>query len=743
MTPLDISPKSCVQMTLEVVGTPAFLPTLVSQLHHASETPIPLDPVILQSILLVLAAGQRKHLILNAVHSEDVGLVARIAEWTLSTVFNLPTHRLKIRSPEPSASNDSSSINPAAFLRNLFLSKGSPSIETSQDEMASSSASVAQLAHHAKHPHRKSIHKPGPKHSTTATAANPFSDDLTTPSDSNASQSHHPLQSDPKSWPNHPHPHSHPHHPRARKHAYARHSSSQSPRRSQSKSKSRPTSATAQIAGIAPTPAISQIPNALIVSGLERASDISQQAVVRVLADGRVVLRKTGVRGRPGHDAYMKWKFEDEEKEEEEEVWDLPEEFIMIYVTSWNPRERPAIHKSLLDKFAMSTNIVVQPKTRHALRSLSTASTIGSHANPFATPGHSPLVRSHSIPSTPRSISSSLPHHHQSSSTPHQKFNQLPPSIADTQVPSTSERTYAPSPPVVDATDQLDVSTFLPLPSTFLPHLRSVTQHHTYFSPTLRLYLQDLFTATRHDSPQLDGMLLTARSMEDAEVLARACRVLGTEMGGWELIRGGVEYMSGRRMDVMDEEQGDKEKEGGSSVEGSGHGYDWEFESGYDPSGSIVIDVGFEDESVKGRGETKREKVNEHRQERKVTFEEDEHWISEVGNGTGGKGRMLDVSEADVARIMPRVISHRVRMRDGWMDEVLASAVAGATSFPGIISGKERKREGKGREETIRVEKDEDVVEGVGEQDLGEEPKEGEEEEMTVKDALVRVLQRV
>jgi hypothetical protein len=42
---------------------------------------------------------------------------------------------------------------------------------------------------------------------------------------------------------------------------------------------------------------------------------------------------------------------------------------------------------------------------------------------------------------------------------------------------------------------------------------------------------------------------------------------------------------------------------------------------------------------------------------------------------------MFDVSEADVARIMSRVVSHRVRMRDGWMDDVLAGAVWGATFF--------------------------------------------------------------
>ena len=42
----------------------------------------------------------------------------------------------------------------------------------------------------------------------------------------------------------------------------------------------------------------------------------------------------------------------------------------------------------------------------------------------------------------------------------------------------------------------------------------------------------------------------------------------------------------------------------------------------------------------------------------------------------------LDVSEVDVARIAPRVISHRVRVRDGPEDEVLSSALFGATFKP-------------------------------------------------------------
>jgi len=47
----------------------------------------------------------------------------------------------------------------------------------------------------------------------------------------------------------------------------------------------------------------------------------------------------------------------------------------------------------------------------------------------------------------------------------------------------------------------------------------------------------------------------------------------------------------------------------------------------------------------------------------------------------GSEVRVLDVSEADVARIVPRVVSHRLRVRDGPEDEVLWNAVFGAVGW--------------------------------------------------------------
>lgn len=60
-------------------GTPSFFPAVLSHIRNASPNPLPLDPVILQSILLCIIAGD-KHLILQT-SPEDIGLVVKITVW--------------------------------------------------------------------------------------------------------------------------------------------------------------------------------------------------------------------------------------------------------------------------------------------------------------------------------------------------------------------------------------------------------------------------------------------------------------------------------------------------------------------------------------------------------------------------------------------------------------------------------------------------------------------------------------
>ncbi|KIL58621.1 hypothetical protein M378DRAFT_200441 [Amanita muscaria Koide BX008] len=646
-------------MVLDLLGTRAFLPTLCAQLQKASTQPIPLDPVILQSILLVLAIGHRKNLILRAVDPEEVPIIARIAEWILSTVFNLSTHRLKIRPSKPSKSKvpDDGLANPTAFLRSLFLV---PTVEASHsNRMLSTTQGTA--------PHDKA-------------QTDPFADSRRA-SESSIAQSHAQYLTNPGHIvsPFSSNPHSH-HQSNKR---YSRSSSHFMP-----KPKSRPSSSAASVA--------LHIPSALIITGLEDASDASQRALVRVLANGRLELPKHGAQ-IGAHNHYPEGP--------ETESWDLPEEFTMIYIAYWEPKKRPAIHKSLLDKFAMSTNVSVSPKVKRALRSLSTASSIGMKAqNPFASRPNSPYPHSQSVHSTPRSVSGSLPHHlaRPHSQTPQQR--PIPLSASNTLTSSATANILTASPQPVPSTNQEITSSTLP--ADFLLHLRNA-MHRTQLSPSINLYLQDLFSAARFDSPELDGTLLTAKAMEDAEMLIRACRVLGTELGGWELVRGGASDSMARTDGLKTEEdQGDS-----SSM----NGHTWEFETGYDPSGSIAIDIGIEGTNSERRSVGIQEHVRDSSADKgtpRVSVDKSDD-VAEVANSAED---LFDVSEAYVARIVPRVISHRVKMRESWRDEVLAGVVCGAT---------------------FSVEQD-------SQDDLGRGQRTTQAEgDLTVKDMLVRILQRV
>lgn len=120
-------------------------------------------------------------------------------------------------------------------------------------------------------------------------------------------------------------------------------------------------------------------------------------------------------------------------------------------------------------------------------------------------------------------------------------------------------------------------------------------------------------------------MLLTAKARKDAEDLVKASRVVGNDLTGTELIRPPAAT-------------GDEERE---------------------PGEHIVL-VTSRSGSSSG-------------------VEEGEAATSPRGRDTNG---VLDVSEVNIARIVPRVITHRVRLRDGPEDELLSSVLFGATFKP-------------------------------------------------------------
>lgn len=75
-----------------------------------------------------------------------------------------------------------------------------------------------------------------------------------------------------------------------------------------------------------------KLPSAVVVSGLEFASLASQKAVLRTLAERKIIVSDGGIFG---HD-------------QDGLTLELPDGFFMVYVCRSDPRERPLIYKSLV-----------------------------------------------------------------------------------------------------------------------------------------------------------------------------------------------------------------------------------------------------------------------------------------------------------------------------------------------------------------------------------------------------------
>lgn len=184
----------------------------------------------------------------------------------------------------------------------------------------------------------------------------------------------------------------------------------------------------------------------------------------------------------------------------------------------------------------------------------------------------------------------------------------------------------------------------------FLAKLKHLCANEVRMRPQLNIYLADLCTATRHFGA-LDATMLTARARQDAEVLVRAARVLGVDKTGAELIK---EVAMGSSEPTDRDSFTEREYTSSSTSLQS-------FEALIDNS-----TLPFQSSDVAS--------LHTHRSMRSVATEAEEPLE-------------LDVSEADVARIFPRVVSHRVRVRDSPVDEILSSAVCGAVSWPHTPKG--------------------------------------------------------
>ncbi|KAG6877897.1 hypothetical protein C0993_002562 [Termitomyces sp. T159_Od127] len=157
--------------------------------------------------------------------------------------------------------------------------------------------------------------------------------------------------------------------------------------------------------------------------------------------------------------------------------------------------------------------------------------------------------------------------------------------------------------------------------------------------------MSDLFSAVRHH-PKLDGTLLTAKSMNDANDLARANRVLGIDPTGGELL---CSYPTNGY------EGEDDEDSTRGQLSSELHEY---IASG---SESVTLNI-------------PRESTSSHTPK--------DHDANVVFSHPENSTEKLFVSEAAIARVVPRAVTHRLRLRDGPSDEVLAGAVFGAAFEP-------------------------------------------------------------
>lgn len=171
--------------------------------------------------------------------------------------------------------------------------------------------------------------------------------------------------------------------------------------------------------------------------------------------------------------------------------------------------------------------------------------------------------------------------------------------------------------------------------------------------------MNDMITAARHHR-ELDGTLLTTRVHKDAEALIRAHRLMCGETRTADLIRT-AEWKS------TDDDESDNfmtpvQEFYDDDVKTMRTSMDWlEVEKRRQSSDDNGLD----------------------------SAEEYEGYEDSVVQRTRARDERMDVSELDVATIVPRVMSHRLRVRDGPVHEIFSSAMYPA-AMPGLQAGQKK-----------------------------------------------------
>ena len=368
-------------------------------------------------------------------------------------------------------------------------------------------------------------------------------------------------------------------------------------------------------------PSRSLIPRAVVVSGLEYVSAAGQRTLSQALVDKRLIL--------------------DDDTHSLGGTWNLPDDFIVVYVCASDGRERPPLLRNLvnipsavlcsrlshatlfplqLDKFALSADVSIPPETRHAYAAYrATYST-----SAFTSPIPSPRVLTPTIPAVDSLLTNGV-----------NMSPRLRPSLSLAIPPA----------PVVS---QFDLQYLRALAAPFPSPLAHA---HTAMQPSLRVYFSDLFSATRHH-PELDGTLLTHRAHAYGDALARAFRVLAGDSIGANLVQA-VSSKDEHESDLWDVSEEIAENSESIGVQ------DTSSPSSQDVKSPAMIDIDGTDANGDGQWD---EYTPRPRTESETVTPSDspEAW---------------DVSEVDIARIFPRVTSHRLRVREGPDEEVLGSLV--------------------------------------------------------------------
>ncbi|KAL4251434.1 hypothetical protein ABKN59_005707 [Abortiporus biennis] len=649
-------------------GTPAYFQSILTRIRD-THPDLPVDPVILQAILLCLIAGRyvqtgglgkelpktNKHLLLRT-KKDDVPMVMNLTAMILTTIFGFPTHKSKLRDHSRSHSRPPSDPTqsiprsaPDDFLRSLFFKGPKTSRLVNEYERDRRDSSIRRQGRHT--PRRSSTFPLPVTHDDVNTApsipihAKESTDDSALEIMSLAS-SRRPLIS----------PHS---------------TVRSRPGGGRTKSDGSPLmSIFALPPSSTPPPTLSHnqstnsvtngvLSKAVVVSGLEFSDLPAQRALTQVLSEMRLVLENSpATRIQPI-------------ETRDGGTWNLPNDFVFIYVCPLEASDRPQILRGLVDKFAMSVDVNIALPVRQAYAAYRT-----SHLS-------TPLSSSFVVP-LPRSPLSP-PHVRTPSSDPLPGANGNRTSFFRTGS-HLSQSSYSPNnvtntPPIITSRD-LTYLRSLASPVSLIPHpIQQQKQDsfplinaYTSIHDSLNLYLSDLFSAARHH-PELDGTLLSFRAQRDATDLARAFRAIGGDTIGADVV---IE-MASRPPNLL--LNGDTTTEAASSRSELGS-LGW----GRSHDDGDQISLGF---GEGGGGESSEENIPIRIQAPDTP--RGTPYLSNI-DLEGSSSASLpppvvwDVSEVDIARVFPRIVSHRLSVRQGPSDEILGSLMFPAAGVhPGDI----------------------------------------------------------